>query len=1183
MIRATKPWNAKILIALMAIIILAMPAIAANNPGHDSLYIEQSGDSVLTGNLNVSYLLTLEGNAYLKSYLDLIANGTVVGSSPSRNTIYATNTLLEIDAVSGGNIYLDRYGGTVLTGSPSARTDLNVSGNLYLYNPTGYTTLTVGNVAVCLANGTGCPTIQGGNAGGAGGGWTNTTTTTSTSLDVNIDTGTLFVNSTSNKIGISTTNPATNLDIQGNTTINQTLYVDTIQITGACCGTAINFNNENMIGLNTITISDSGAGEGIQWADSTWSIDNSPLDRSNTVGNLNLYSTQYNISLWRPTLFIFNSGNYTTLIPQSGGGLDFITTGSGTGGHITFNPTNNVGIKTTSPTSTLQVIGTTNTTYLTIASATAASCDLKAFTNGTVYCGTDATGSGGDGTGGWTNTTTTTSTSLNVSVDSGTLFVDSSNNRVGIGITEIGKTFEVAGEILARQTSTQAGGTAGTLSPDSFGVNIWVNSRYNSSDPTTGWARAITIQNSTGNIGLGTSQPGAKLDVASTSSTAAFFNSTASETKVEIHNVAADGDPKIVWELPGTRAWQAGIDDSDSDKWKIGYAENTDWSSTAITIDTSGNVGIGDTTPSYTTEIQNLFTPIQLKVTGPNSTGGIQLGTYMTIQGSIDVDNGYHRGLLGEGVFYDAITDTYNLTNAQYDRSAIEFLNSGHIGIFTESQDRSASPNLTSSAWANLERMRITNTGLVGIATKSPTSTLQVNGQTNTTYLTIASATAASCDLKAYTNGTVYCGTDADTNSGGTVTGTGTGAYIAQWQSASVLNNSVIYQNGTNIGINITTPAEVLHVNGKIRADTSFVLNGATALSVSSANTLGIAQSSGWSNGVVIYTNGTEKVKIDVNGSVGIGTSNPTYKLDVNGSINLPTGSYYRSEGIALIGLETGTVAIGTTQNYNVTIYAGSATPRLKINANGNGSIGIGTNNPQGQLHIYNATNLRDGWHSALEIQSTGMSNYPSIFFSGQNTSGYSSITWTNSTSGGNTSMITGSIYVFPSNSTNANMYFATNGAIGSAGYTNKMVILGNGRVGIGTVNPSETLEVVGNITATAYFYTSDEKLKDNITELTGLAIVNKLRGVSFNWKEGGDPSIGVVAQEVEAVLPQVVATNEETGMKSVNYGALVGPLIESTKELDARNTEQDKTIEQLTLEIEKMKKELQELKSKEK
>jgi hypothetical protein len=568
MIRATKPWNAKILIALVTTILLAMPAIAANNPGHDSLYIEQDGNSVVNGTLNITYLLTLEGNAYLKSYLDLIANGTIVGSSPSRNTIYATNTLLEIDAVSGGNIYLDRYGGTVLTGSPSARTDLNVSGNLYIYNPTGYTTLTVGNVAVCLANGTGCPTIN---------------------------------------------------------------------INGASSG------------------------------------------------------------------------------------------------------------------------------------------------------------------GGWTNTTTETSTSLNVNVDTGTLYVDSTNNRVGVAISTLGKTFEVNGEILARQTSTQAGGTAGTLSPDSFGVNLWVNSRYNSSDSTTGWARAITIQNSTGNIGIGTANPGAKLDVQGTGSTIAFFNSTASETKLEIHNVAADGDPKVVWELPGTRAWQAGIDDSDSDKFKIGYAENTDWSSTVITIDVNGNVGIGDTTPSYTTEIQNLLTPIQLKVTGANSTGGIQLGTYMTIQGSIDVDNNFHRGLVGEGVFYDAITDTYNLTNAQYDRAAIEFLNSGHIGIFTESQDRSASPNLTSSAWTSLERMRITNTGLVGINLKSPTSTLQVNGTANVTYLTIASATAASCDLKAYTNGTVYCGSDA-TGSGGDGT--------AGWTNTTTTTSTSL-----NVGIGTTSPNATLDIN----------------------------------------------------------------------------------------------------------------------------------------------------------------------------------------------------------------------------------------------------------------------------------------------------------------------------------------------------------------------------------
>ena len=63
---------------------------------------------------------------------------------------------------------------------------------------------------------------------------------------------------------------------------------------------------------------------------------------------------------------------------------------------------------------------------------------------------------------------------------------------------------------------------------------------------------------------------------------------------------------------------------------------------------------------------------------------------------------------------------------------------------------------------------------------------------------------------------------------------------------------------------------------------------------------------------------------------------------------------------------------------------------------------------------------------------------------------------------------------------------------------------------------------------------------------------VAALRGVNFDWKESGAKTMGVIAQEVEAVIPEVVATDDE-GMKSVNYQAMVGLLIEAVKELQAK------------------------------
>ena len=77
--------------------------------------------------------------------------------------------------------------------------------------------------------------------------------------------------------------------------------------------------------------------------------------------------------------------------------------------------------------------------------------------------------------------------------------------------------------------------------------------------------------------------------------------------------------------------------------------------------------------------------------------------------------------------------------------------------------------------------------------------------------------------------------------------------------------------------------------------------------------------------------------------------------------------------------------------------------------------------------------------------------------------------------------------------------------------------------------------------------------LKTEINTINdALGTVGKLRGVSYKWLKDGKPSIGVIAQEVEEVIPEVVHTTEYEGknVKSVDYGKLVGVLIEAVKEL---------------------------------
>lgn len=75
--------------------------------------------------------------------------------------------------------------------------------------------------------------------------------------------------------------------------------------------------------------------------------------------------------------------------------------------------------------------------------------------------------------------------------------------------------------------------------------------------------------------------------------------------------------------------------------------------------------------------------------------------------------------------------------------------------------------------------------------------------------------------------------------------------------------------------------------------------------------------------------------------------------------------------------------------------------------------------------------------------------------------------------------------------------------------------------------------------------------MKKNIETINnGLEIIESIRGVKFSWKESNKPSLGVIAQELELVLPQLV--NGENN-KTVNYSGLIAVLIEAIKELKAR------------------------------
>jgi hypothetical protein len=96
--------------------------------------------------------------------------------------------------------------------------------------------------------------------------------------------------------------------------------------------------------------------------------------------------------------------------------------------------------------------------------------------------------------------------------------------------------------------------------------------------------------------------------------------------------------------------------------------------------------------------------------------------------------------------------------------------------------------------------------------------------------------------------------------------------------------------------------------------------------------------------------------------------------------------------------------------------------------------------------------------------------------------------------------------------------------------------------------NPS-----TGNFSATQFTSLSDATKKTNIRPIeNSIELTKQLEGVRYDWIDNNKPSLGLIAQEVEKVLPELVETSTD-GTKSVSYGNIVGVLIEAIKEQQVR------------------------------
>ena len=370
---------------------------------------------------------------------------------------------------------------------------------------------------------------------------------------------------------------------------------------------------------------------------------------------------------------------------------------------------------------------------------------------------------------------------------------------------------------------------------------------------------------------------------------------------------------------------------------------------------------------------------------------------------------------------------------------------------------------------------------------------------------------------------------------------------------------------------------------------------------------------------------GTELMRVQNDGKVGIGTDAPAYTLDVMGGISgayTPRYSVYQShgqgQGGAAIYNDNDTVnelmIVGNTirddGDRNVGIWDHLYVPRsVSIGTRAKNAklsvAGPGPDNPDNPDDIVSNTTL-SVLHSAIQDHSTsGVSSFYLVDPAVTNGSiGYGVKTQMyRPNSGATTSVASGFLAFFdgyyPAGDAirisgvdgtiwadEANYYLAdppnsTVAAILGGVHDNSpendriygLYIFGaksrfDKRVGINREpDPAYMLDVNGNIRCNAVTQTSDARLKSGIEPLShALDRVSALQGVAFNWADpsmGDDRQIGFIAQEVEKVLPEVVTTDGK-GYKSLAYDRMTSVLVEAIKELKARDESQRTEIADL-------------------
>ena len=402
-----------------------------------------------------------------------------------------------------------------------------------------------------------------------------------------------------------------------------------------------------------------------------------------------------------------------------------------------------------------------------------------------------------------------------------------------------------------------------------------------------------------------------------------------------------------------------------------------------------------------------------------------------------------------------------------------------------------------------VERMRITSAGNVGIGTTSPAHKLTINASNNTTALGIDFPSAhfdfSASSTSGYTSN--FRINDVGMDIGHDSTARSLNLQTGDQDRLTILGTG-------NVGIGTTSPSAALEVVGGIKLSDNSPLTWATS------NTRIFGQASY----MQFQVGSTDKMRITSSGDVGIGTTSPSDKLHVNGTIRSQAPlTYdwsfigYNSAGSASSGLwfnnGSGELLLRRSDNSLQTKIVSAGNSYI----NG-GDVGIGTTSPTERLHVSGET------HPSIRLSSSSDSNYNVVINCGfrnealnLSVGGYKVFT----TEGFNTPETT---HLYSNNS--------------------KALSLAS----------NQAATFTSTVTATNFINSSDERLKENIEKVCNNTLDVKWKTFEFK-SDKGQKRYGVIAQELEKTNPEFVREDAE-GFKSVAY---IDLLIAKIAELEER------------------------------